>query len=78
MSLKPTKNMTTDTDIFLNLLADESKIKDQPIQKMTVLNENTSEDDYVVDAINLEGKSQSNLKFQQTDKQESPVRDSCK
>ena len=55
MSHKPAKFQTTDTDVFLNLLADESKIKDQPVQKMTVLNENTSEDEHVVDALNLEG-----------------------
>jgi hypothetical protein len=71
MAHKPAKFMTTDTDIFLNLLADESKIKDQPVQKMTVLNENTSEDEHVVDALNLEGNNTGNLKFQQTDKPES-------
>lgn len=71
MSHKPAKFQTTDTDVFLNLLADESKIKDQPVQKMTVLNENTSEDEHVVDALNLEGTTAGNLKFQQTDRPDS-------
>lgn len=71
MAHKPAKFQTTDTDIFLNLLADDSKIKDQPVQKMTVLNENTSEDEHVVDALNLEGTNTGNIKFQQTDKQDS-------
>jgi hypothetical protein len=71
MAHKPAKFQTTDTDIFLNLLADDSKIKDQPVQKMTVLNENTSEDEHVVDALNLEGTNTGNIKFQQTDKPES-------
>ena len=72
MSFKSTKIQTTDTDLLLNLLADENKMKDVPIPKMTVLNENTSDDDeHVVDAINLEGRTPSNLKFQQTDKLDS-------
>jgi len=71
MSHKPAKFQTTDTDVFLNLLADDSKIKDQPVQKMTVLNENTSEDEHIVDALNLENNNTTNLKFQQTDKAES-------
>jgi len=72
MSFKSTRIQTTDTDLLLNLLADENKMKDVPIPKMTVLNENTSDDDeHVVDAINLEGRTPSNLKFQQTDKPES-------
>ena len=71
MAHKPAKFQTTDTDIFLNLLADDSKIKDQPVQKMTVLNENTSEDEHVVDALNLEGTNTGNLKFQQTDRPDS-------
>jgi len=72
MSFKSTRIQTTDTDLLLNLLADENKMKDVPIPKMTVLNENTSDDDeHVVDAINLEGRTPSNLKFQQTDKLDS-------
>jgi len=72
MSFKSTKIQTTDTDLLLNLLADENKMKDVPIPKMTVLNENTSDDDeHVVDAINLEGRTPSNLKFQQTEKLDS-------
>jgi len=71
MAHKPAKFQTTDTDVFLNLLADDSKIKDQPIQKMEVLNENTSEDEHVVDALNLAGTNTGNLKFQQTDRPES-------
>ena len=71
MAHKPAKFQTTDTEIFLNLLADDSKIKDQPVQKMTVLNENTSEDEHVVDALNLEGTNTGNLKFQQTDRPDS-------
>lgn len=76
MSHKPAKFQTTDTDVFLNLLADDSKIKDQPVQKMTVLNENTSDDEHVVDALNLENNNTTNLKFQQTDKAESDKSDS--
>lgn len=68
-NIKAKKIITTDTDLFLNLLADESKIKEQLPQKLTVVNENTSEDDeHVVDALNLEGNNISNLKFHQTDK----------
>jgi len=69
-NFKPKKILTTDTDLFLNLLADETKIKElPPPQKMTVINENTSDDDeHVVDALNLEGNNNNNLKFQQTEK----------
>jgi hypothetical protein len=68
-NIKAKKIITTDTDLFLNLLADESKIKEQLPQKLTVVNENTSEDDeHVVDALNLEGNNLNNLKFHQTDK----------
>jgi hypothetical protein len=68
-NIKAKKIITTDTDLFLNLLADESKIKEQLPQKLTVVNENTSEDDeHVVDALNLEGNNTNNLKFHQTDK----------
>jgi hypothetical protein len=71
-NIKPKKILTTDTDLYLNLLADDSKIKDLPPQKLQVLNENTSEDDeHVVDALNLEGNISNNLKFQQTEKQNS-------
>ena len=69
-NIKPKKVLTTDTDLYLNLLADETKIKEIPVQKLSVVNENTSDDDeHVVDALNLEGNSTfNNLKFQQTDK----------
>jgi hypothetical protein len=68
-NIKAKKIITTDTDLFLNLLADDSKIKEQLPQKLTVVNENTSEDDeHVVDALNLEGNRMNNLKFHQTDK----------
>jgi len=69
-NIKPKKVLTTDTDLYLNLLADETKIKEMPVQKLSVVNENTSDDDeHVVDALNLEGNSTfNNLKFQQTDK----------
>jgi hypothetical protein len=68
---KSNKVLTTDTDLFLNLLADDTKIKDIPIQKLTVVNEGTSEDDeHVVDELNLEGNNNNNLKFQGTEKQE--------
>ena len=71
-NIQPKKIITTDTDLYLNLLADDTKIKDLPPQKMTVINENTSEDDeHVVDALNLEGNKMNNLKFQQTEKQNS-------
>ena len=72
-NFKPKKIITTDTDLFLNLLADDTKIKDIPQPpKMTVINENTSDDDeHVVDALNLENNSNANLKFQQTEKQNS-------
>jgi hypothetical protein len=76
MAHKPAKFQTTDTDVFLNLLADDSKIKDQVVKKMEVLNENTSEDEHIVDALNLEGTNANNLKFQQTDKLESDGSDS--
>jgi hypothetical protein len=68
--INPKKIITTDTDLYLNLLADDTKIKEQLPQKLTVVNENTSEDDeHVVDALNLEGTNNlNNLKFQQTDK----------
>ena len=68
--INPKKIITTDTDLYLNLLADDSKIKEQLPQKLTVVNEHTSEDDeHVVDALNLEGTNNlNNLKFQQTDK----------
>jgi hypothetical protein len=75
-NIKPKKILTTDTDLYLNLLADDSKIKDLPPQKLTVLNENTSEDDeHVVDALNLEGNLPNNLKFQQTEKPNSEKSD---
>jgi len=62
---------TTSTDLFLNLLADDTKIKDLPPQKLQVVNEGTSEDDeHVVDEINLNGNNNNNLKFQGTEKQE--------
>lgn len=68
--INPKKIITTDTDLYLNLLADDTKIKEQLPQKLTVVNEHTSEDDeHVVDALNLEGTNNlNNLKFQQTDK----------
>ena len=68
--INPKKIITTDTDLFLNLLADDTKIKEQLPQKLTVVNENTSEnDEHVVDALNLEGGNNiNNLKFHQTDK----------
>jgi hypothetical protein len=68
--INPKKIITTDTDLYFNLLADDSKIKEQLPQKLTVVNENTSEDDeHVVDALNLEGTNNlNNIKFQQTDK----------
>jgi hypothetical protein len=71
MAHKPAKFQTTDTDIFLNLLADESKIKDPVVKKMEVLNENSTDDEHIVDALNLEGNSTNNLKFQQTDRPDS-------
>jgi hypothetical protein len=68
---KAKKIITTDTDLFLNLLADDTKIKDLPPQKLTVVNEGTSEDDeHVVDEVNLEGNKNNNLKFQGTERQE--------
>ena len=68
-NIKPKKVITTDTDLYLNLLADDSKIKDLPPQKLTVVNENTSDDDeHVVDALNLAGNEMNNLRFQQTEK----------
>jgi hypothetical protein len=71
-NFKPRKIITTDTDLFLNLLADDTKIKEQPPQKMTVIKEDTSDDDeHVVDAVNLEGNNGNNLRFQQTEKNNS-------
>ena len=68
-NIKPKKVITTDTDLYLNLLADDSKIKDLPPQKLTVVNENTSDDDeHVVDQLNLAGNTMNNLRFQQTEK----------
>jgi hypothetical protein len=68
-NIKPKKVITTDTDLYLNLLADDSKIKDLPPQKLTVVNENTSDDDeHVVDALNLAGNEMNNLRFQQTER----------
>jgi len=69
---KAKKIITTDTDLYLNLLVDEAKIKDLPPKKLTVVNESTSEDDeHVVDELNLEGNTNNNnLKFQGTEKQE--------
>jgi hypothetical protein len=67
-NIQPKKILTTDTDLYLNLLADDTKIKDLPVQKLTVVNEATSEDEHVVDAINLEGNNLNNLRFQQTEK----------
>ena len=43
-NIKPKKVLTTDTDLYLNLLADETKIKEIPVQKLSVVNENTSDD----------------------------------
>jgi hypothetical protein len=69
---KAKKVITTDTDLYLNLLVDDTKIKDLPPKKLTVVNESTSEDDeHVVDELNLEGNNNNNnLKFQGTEKQE--------
>jgi hypothetical protein len=67
----PGKVHTTDTDLYLNLLADDTKIKDLPPQKLTVINEETSDDDeHVVDQLNLEGNNNNNLKFQGTENQD--------
>jgi hypothetical protein len=71
-NFKPKKIITTDTDLYLNLLADETKLKEQIPQKMNIINENSSDnDEHVVDALNLEGNNPSNLKFQQTEKDHS-------
>ena len=69
LNFKPKKILTTDTDLHLDLLADETKIKEIVHKKLSVLNEATSEDEHVVDALNLEGNNINNLKFQQTEKQ---------